>query len=220
MKTKHLFLLLTCFAFSSGALSAKSPKKAEAPVTEDVVEVYNIDPSHSSANFSVKHFLTPVRGSITGVTGHVNLDRLSPKNSSVEAKIDMTTFDTANAKRDGHMKSKEFLNVEQFPVLLFKSSSFEPKRTSKHFRKGVQSLPKEWILSGNLTFLGKTKAITIVTEFLGEGPGMKGTYLASWRGTVQLSRKDWGLSFGPMNLAIGDTVDVELIIESVRPSEP
>jgi polyisoprenoid-binding protein YceI len=79
---------------------------------------YEIDPVHSSVNFSIRHLMiTNVRGAFTGVKGSILFDREKPTESSVEAEIDTATINTREAQRDAHLKSADFLDVEKFPSI-------------------------------------------------------------------------------------------------------
>jgi len=85
---------------------------------------WTIDPNHSQVNFGIKHLqVSTVRGSISGVTGNVIWDEKNPSKSSVEATINTTTVTTNNEKRDAHLKSPDFFNVEKFPTMTFKSTA-------------------------------------------------------------------------------------------------
>lgn len=184
--------------------------------------VYKIDRAHSSVNFVVTHFKTPVRGSFSGVTGDIVLDAGTPEESEVtQVIIPATTINTNNKTRDEHMRDK-YIQTAEFPQIRFQSAHFKPKGRgfmSSLLKKDTPAFPKKWVLSGNLEFMGKTRSVDIDVELLGEGPGMKGTYLTSWRGTTTLKRKKWGISFGPMDGLIGEAVDIELLIEAGRPYE-
>src|SRR5271168_5028236 len=84
---------------------------------------WSIDPVHSSAQFKVKHMMiSNVKGEFTAVTGALVLDEKDIAKSRVEASIDATTINTREAQRDAHLKSADFLDVEKFPTLSFKST--------------------------------------------------------------------------------------------------
>ncbi|MBS1121315.1 MAG: YceI like family, partial [Deltaproteobacteria bacterium] len=84
---------------------------------------WNIDPSHSTAEFSVRHLMiTNVKGRFGALSGTVELDPEHPETSKVDVTIDATSIDTSNEKRDAHLKSPDFFDVEKFPSLTFKST--------------------------------------------------------------------------------------------------
>src|ERR1700758_5538411 len=87
---------------------------------------WNIDPSHATAEFKVKHMMIAnVKGHFSKVTGVLVHDDSDPTKSQVEATIEAASIETREAQRDAHLKSADFLHVEQFPVLLFKSTAID-----------------------------------------------------------------------------------------------
>src|SRR5271163_2635680 len=107
---------------------------------------YQIDPAHSSAHFSVRHMMIAhVRGEFSKLSGMIVYDSESPANSSIDAEIDAASINTREPQRDAHLKSADFLDVEKFPVITFKST-----RVSK---VKVDELSVE----GNLTIHGVTR---------------------------------------------------------------
>jgi polyisoprenoid-binding protein YceI len=161
-----------------------------------------IDTNHSQVNFQIRHSeVSTVRGSISGVTGTVVWDDKDLSKSSVEATINTTTVTTNNEKRDGHLKSPDFFNVEKFPTMTFKSTS-------------VTGTPGKLQVIGDLTLAGVTKSVTLDVD----GPtvpvkGMGGKLVTGFSATGMLKRSDFnfGTKFGaPM---LGDdvkfTIDVE-----------
>jgi len=161
-----------------------------------------IDTNHSQVNFQIRHGgVSTVRGSISGVTGTVVWDDKDPSKSSVEATINATTVSTNNEKRDGHLKSPDFFNVEKFPTLTFKSTS-------------VTGANGKLQVIGDLTLAGVTKSVTLDVD----GPtvpvkGMGGKLVTGFSATGMLKRSDF--NFGSKFAApiLGDevkfTIDVE-----------
>ena len=87
---------------------------------------WNIDPVHSSAEFKVKHMMiSNVKGQFTGVTGKLTLDSADVTKSTIEAVIDATSINTRDQQRDAHLKSADFVDVEKFPTLSFRSKKAE-----------------------------------------------------------------------------------------------
>src|SRR5438270_4028302 len=118
-------------------------------------EIYNFDDAHSTVGFSVHQFLGTTHGKFTKFEGKIEIDREHPENSSVTARIDVRSIDTGIVKRDNHLRSPEFFNVEKYPEITFKSSSV--KRTGPH----------EGDIVGDLTMHGVTKPITLHVKLLG-----------------------------------------------------
>lgn len=219
MKT-HLVLFVVLLLGASVSVQARVEEKSEMLKEADVLESYNIDKAHSSISFTIRHIMTPVRGQLSGIVGEIVINRNFLDKSSVSGiTIPVETLATSNEKRDNHVKDGFFKKAE-YPQILFQSTSFKPaKKGLGLLKKGGKksALPQKWILVGDLQFLGKKKSVKIEVECLGEGPGMQGTFLTSWRGTTTLARKDWGLDMGAMDVFIGETVDLEILIESGRP---
>jgi polyisoprenoid-binding protein YceI len=164
---------------------------------------WTIDPNHSQVNFGIKHLgVSTVRGSISGVTGTVNWDEKNPSKSSVEATITTTTVSTNNEKRDAHLKSPDFFNVEKFPTMTFKSTAV----TRENGKLQVV---------GDLTLTGVTKSVTLGVD----GPtapqkGMGGKMVTGFSATGTLKRSDFnfGSKYGaPM---LGDEVQFTIDIEA------
>jgi polyisoprenoid-binding protein YceI len=163
---------------------------------------WTIDPNHSQVNFAVKHLqVSTVRGSISGVTGNVIWDEKDLSKSSVEATITTTTVTTNNEKRDAHLKSADFFNVEKFPTMTFKSTA-------------VTGAPGKLQVVGDLTLGGVTKSVTLDVD--GPTPpqkGMGGKLVTGFSATGKLKRSDFnfGSKFGEPMLSdeVQFTIDVE-----------
>src|SRR6266571_3442613 len=117
-------------------------------------EAYKFDPSGSTIGFSVHQFLGTTRGKFTNFSGRIEVDREHPENSSVTAQIDVASIDTHIKKRDDHLRSVEFFDVEKFARMTFKSRSV--KRTG----------PQTGDLLGDLIMHGVTKPITLHVKLL------------------------------------------------------
>jgi polyisoprenoid-binding protein YceI len=146
---------------------------------------WNIDPTHSAAEFKVKHMMiSNVRGGFTAVSGILSLDETNIENSSVDVSIDAASLSTGDPQRDGHLKSADFFDVAQFPTLTFKSTSIK--------RTGADELA----VTGDLTIHGVTKPVV----FNAEGPTAPGK--DPWGNTriaisaaTKINRKDFGLTW-------------------------
>jgi polyisoprenoid-binding protein YceI len=173
---------------------------------------WEIDPVHTSTQFTVKHMMvTNVRGEFGKTTGVIQLDDKTPANSSVEATIDATSIDTRDPKRDGHLKSADFFDVEKYPTITFKS-------------KKVQKVGAEkYKISGDLTLHGVTK--DVVWDVVAPSKVMKAMNGDEKRGasaSTKINRKDFGLLWNkPLEaggVLVGDeviiTVDTELTKKS------
>jgi polyisoprenoid-binding protein YceI len=172
-------------------------------------QIYEIDPAHSSAHFSVRHMMVSnVRGQFTKVSGTIKFDSANPANSSVEATIDAASIDTHDPQRDTHLKSDDFFDVGKFPTLTFRS-----KRIEVHIDGGK--------VTGDLTMHGVTEEITLDVE--GPTPENKdpwGKYRIGLSATTKLSRKDFGLTWNSAletgGVLVGDEVKITIDVEAVR----
>jgi polyisoprenoid-binding protein YceI len=144
-------------------------------------ESYKFDQSGSTIDFSVHQFLGTTRGKFTNFSGRIELDREHPENSSVTAQIDVRSIDTRIKKRDDHLRSAEFFDVEKFPRITFKSRNV--KRTG----------PQSGDIAGDLTMHGITKPITLHVKLL---TPMNETGRTRWAVSCDpINRRDFNLMF-------------------------
>ena len=168
-------------------------------------QTYKIDPVHSTIGFKVRHLVGKVTGRFGEVSGIIQIDSGHPETSSVEASIQVQSIDTGNAKRDGHLKSADFFDAAQFPVITFKS-------------KKVNVVDKANAdVAGDLTIHGVTKKVTLHVQFLGMAKGPDGTPQTGWEATTKINRTEFGLIWNKLvegTAMIGEEVDINLQIES------
>jgi polyisoprenoid-binding protein YceI len=170
-------------------------------------DVYTIDPVHSEVGFKVTHMMVAnVKGSFEAFSGAIKLDPNSPENSSVEVTIETPSITTGNEKRDGHLQSADFFDVEKFPTMTFKS-------------KKVSKQGDQWIAVGDLTIRGVTKEIQL--PFTLSGPVNAGN--ASVLGvsaSTEINRTDFGVSWNKTldagGVVVGDKVKVEIEVEAKK----
>jgi polyisoprenoid-binding protein YceI len=163
-------------------------------------ETYKFDQSGSSIDFNVHQFLGTTRGKFTNFTGRIEVDREHSENSSVTAQIDVRSIDTRIKKRDDHLRSPEFFNVEKFPNMTFKSRSV--KRTG----------PQSGDILGDLTMHGVTKAVTLHVKLL---TSINETNRTRWSVTTDpIDRRAFNLMFAPATETIsGISQTVAITIE-------
>ena len=168
-------------------------------------ETYKFDQSGSTIGFSVHQLLGTTRGKFTSFTGRIEVDREHPENSSVTAQIDVRSIDTRIKKRDDHLRSPEFFNVEKFPNMMFKSRSV--KRTG----------PQSGDILGDLTMHGVTKAVTLHVKLL---TPINETNRTRWSVTTDpINRRDFNLMFAPATetiSGISQTVEINIEIAANR----
>ena len=172
--------------------------------------VYDIDPAHSSAHFSVRHMMiTNVRVEFTKVSGTVTFDPDNPGASQVEATIDVASLHTREEQRDAHLKSADFFDVAKFPEIKFVSKSVERLGDGEHSVKG------------DLTIHGVTKEVTFRVD--GPTPEIKdpwGNTKAGATATAKINRKDFGLVWNVAletgGVLVGEQVSISLEVELAR----
>jgi len=174
---------------------------------------YEVDPAHSHASFSIRHMMvTNVKGEFGNVSGEVMLDEKDPTKSTVKATIDVKTINTGVDKRDAHLKSPEFFDVEKFPTMTFEST-----KVSKGDKPGT------WKVEGTLTMHGVTKPVVLnVEELTDEVTNTMMGAPVKERGasaTTAISRKEFGMTYGSApalekgGVVLGDEVKVSIDVE-------
>ena len=183
-----------------GVLLSFTTKDAEAPT-------WNIDSNHTSISFEVTHFFTPVAGSFKDFDGSLNFDAENLAGSSADFTVKISSVETDNEKRNGHLQSEDFFNAEKYPEMKFKSSSFT--------KSG-----EDYTIIGNLTIREITKEISIPVEVLGIGehPMKKGKLITAMRSEFSLNRNDYGVGSGSWaaTAVVGDEVKVSVLLEANR----
>ena len=168
-------------------------------------ETYRFDASGSTIGFSVHQFLGTTQGKFTKFNGKIDVNRERAQNSSVAAQIDVRSIDTRIKKRDDHLRSAEFFNVEKFPQIAFKSRSVK------------QTGPQSGDILGDLTIHGVTKPVTLHVKLL---TPLNETNLTRWAVTVDpITRRDFNLMFAPATESvsgISQTVAINIEIEAKR----
>lgn len=165
-------------------------------------DTYKIDGVHSTAIFRIKHMNTSYSyGRFNDISGKIVNDAANPAAGSVEIEIKADSIDTHNANRDGHLKSPDFLNTKQFPVITFKS---------KEIKKAGDALE----VSGDFTLHGVTKPVTTKVVQTGTGKNPKGGELIGFETTFTIKRSDYGMNFMPGGL--GDVVQITFASEAVK----
>ena len=170
---------------------------------------WQIDPSHTSVEFSVKHMVvTTVKGLFSKVSGTIELDEADPTSSSVYAEIDAASIDTRWPDRDAHLRSADFLDVENYPTITFRSTRVE--------RAGGDRFK----LYGDLTIRGTTREVVLEAEFNGVGQDPWGGTRAGFSASGKIDRRDWGMTWNGAleagGLLVSDEVKISLDVEAIR----
>jgi polyisoprenoid-binding protein YceI len=174
---------------------------------------WQLDPYHTQVEFSAKHLgMMTVRGHFDEVRATADIDPDRPEAASVEVTISTASIRTNNGIRDNDLRSSNFLEVEEFPVITFKSTSVEP------------SGPDRYTLTGDLTIKGTTRSVALQVTRYGEfsDPGMMGHRIA-YGATGKINRKDFGLKFNMVldgRLVVSEEIQIMIEGELVEQQEP
>jgi polyisoprenoid-binding protein YceI len=169
---------------------------------------WTLDAAHANVEFSIKHMMiTTIRGRFEELALEVDFDDQAPERSSVVARIATASITTNEERRDGHLKSPDFLDVEKYPEMVFRSTSIA-KVSDRDFQ-----------ITGDLTIRDQTHPVVLNTELLGTVPGLQGGRLTAVSADTRINRKDWGLSW---NVAlesggwlVGDEIKIHIEFELV-----
>ncbi|MFI5379767.1 MAG: YceI family protein [Tepidisphaerales bacterium] len=158
---------------------------------------YQVDPVHTTLIYRIKHLQASYSyGRFNQVGGTFSYDPAAPEKTAFSMSVAAADIDSGNPQRDAHLKSPDFFNVKQFPVISFKSTSVK--------KAGDDKLE----VTGDLTLHGVTKSVTTTLTVIGTAKGMAGETRTGFEGTLELKRSDFGMN-GLMP-AVGD--DVRLIV--------
>ena len=173
---------------------------------------WQIDSAHSGAQFTVRHMMVSnIRGEMGGLKGKVEYDPAHPERSSVEVSIDVSTINTREPKRDAHLKSADFFDVEKFPAIAFRSRRVEVAGPGK--LKAI----------GDLTMHGVTREVVLDVDAPAEPVTMRGTLRTGATATTTISRKDFGMTWNRAietgGVAVSDAVAITIDVAMTRPAE-
>jgi len=170
--------------------------------------VWHIDPSHSLAEFSVRHMmLSRVRGRFTGVSGTIVDAADDPKHSLVKASIDVGSLITGDPQRDAHLRSPDFFDADTYPTITFES-------------RWVSGSREHFTLTGELTIRGQTREVSLDVTFNGIATNPLGQSVAGFTAEMRLNRKDFGLNWNMAleagGFMVGDEARIELELEAIK----
>jgi polyisoprenoid-binding protein YceI len=170
---------------------------------------YELDPVHTIVGFVARHMLSKVRGQFTEFTGTIEFGE-SPQDSRADVDVKTGSITTHNEKRDQHLMSGDFLEIEKYPMLTFRSTGVRPT--------GGTSFE----LDGDLTIKDITRTVTLSGEFLGWGPNMEGEPMFAASAKTTIDREDWGMTWNMAveagGFLVSKKVDIEIEIEAHRVS--
>jgi polyisoprenoid-binding protein YceI len=175
------------------------------PVLGAQPETWTVDPVHSTAQFTARHFgIVPVIGTIPIEKASVQLDAGSQIPTAVSAELDASKLDTHNDMRDGDLRSAHYFNVASTPDIRFVSTKID----------GTD--PAHFTIAGTLTMHGETHPVVLNAQVIASGKSPRGRSIIAYGASVTIDRTQWGMTYGP--LVVGNSVDISLNIEADGPS--
>lgn len=189
--------------------TATSGSAAQAAPTSIPAGAYQIDPAHSSINFSVRHLtINLVRGRFTDFNGTISYDDKDVTRSSVEFSAKVASINTDVARRDEHLRSPDFFDAAKFPEMTFKSTRVE--------RRGGEG----FVAHGDLTLHGVTKQLSIPFKLSGPVRDTSGKTRFGVEATTTIKRQDFGMNYGQMlegaGPVIANEVEINLQLEAIK----
>jgi polyisoprenoid-binding protein YceI len=168
---------------------------------------WTIDPLHSEVGFSVRHMMvSKVRGKFTKFSGEL-VTAENPVASSVTAEIDLSSIDTGAEQRDAHLRSPDFFDTDNHPVMTYRST-------------GIRAAGDDYVVDGELTLKGVTRQVPLHLEINGFGPDPYGGTRAGFTATAEINRQDFGVNWNAAlehgGVVVSDKVNIQLEIEAVR----
>lgn len=176
--------------------------------------LWQIDPAHSSVDFSVKHMMfTTVRGRFKDVKGTIEIDEQDPSRTRIEVEIAAASIDTGVADRDTHLRSADFLDVGNYPAITFRSTRVEG---------AIREEGKPFRIIGELTIRGKAAEVTLEATYLGSGKDPWGNIRSGAEASMKIDRRDWGLVWNQAletgGILVGNDIRIELQVQAVQPA--
>ena len=171
--------------------------------TQATAATWQIDTTHSTISFKIKHMLSKTGGQFTDWSGTIDAGDALAK-GSVNVEIQAASIDTRDEKRDNHLRSQDFFHVEEHPTLTFASTKIE--KTGEN----------TYLMHGDLTMRGVTKTVEIPFEFHGTAKDPWGNTKAGFSGSTTIDRKDfdivWNSALDQGGFVLGDEVEIQLDI--------
>jgi polyisoprenoid-binding protein YceI len=173
-------------------------------------DTWQIDPSHTNVEFTVRHMMiSNVKGQFQKTTGTIAVNGDDPDSAKIDATIDASSINTRVEKRDAHLKSPDFLDVAKYPTITFKSTKVEAEG------------PNKWKVTGDLTLHGVTKPVVLEVE--SAGPPIHdpmGNTRAGASATTKINRSDYGLTWNKAlesgGVLVGDEVAISIDVEAIK----
>ncbi|MBH0008227.1 YceI family protein [Salinibacterium sp. SWN1162] len=174
--------------------------------TNFAIGTWQLDPTHSTVAFTVKHLMiSKVRGTFDGFSGTIVTSEV-PAENSITATIDMATINTNQPDRDGHLRTNDFFNVEEFPTATFTSTSMDIDGD-------------DLTIEGDLTLRGVTKPVTLKGEFGGIATNPYGQTVAAASATTVINRTEFGINYNAAletgGVLLGENITLTFDLQAV-----
>ena len=194
-------LLVPLLVASAPSVQDTRPRPAPA--------VWNIDNAHSSVGFTIRHFVSRVRGSFGNVKGTITADENAWQDAVIDVEIATASISTAQERRDAHLRSPDFFAADSFPTIRFRSTRIERDENNAK-------------IHGNLTLRGVTRTVVLDGSFTGLMKASQGDRVG-FEASTTINRVDYGVKWNRAaeggGVMLGDDVKVEIAIEAVRAKE-
>ena len=182
---------------------------ATSPALTELTGTYTLDPAHSRIGFVARHaMVTKVRGAFNEFEGTATLDGANPAGSTAQVTISAASIDTRNAQRDGHLRSNDFLAMDEYPQITFSSTGAR------------QAGDSTFELTGDLTIKGVTNQITVPFSFEGVAKDPFGNLRVGFEGAVTINRKDYGITWNAAletgGVLVSEKVTLEFEISAIK----
>jgi len=176
-------------------------------ITQPEIGTWAIDPAHTVIGFTARHLMAAkVRGSFHEFSGEIRMGE-TPEASAVDVSIDAASISTGVADRDGHLRSPDFLNVEEHPAMAFRSTE-------------VRRSGDDYVVEGELTIRDITKPVSLDLQYHGVATDPWGNAKAMFSAETKVDREEWGLTWNaPLEAGgwlVGKTVTIELEIQAAK----
>jgi len=174
--------------------------------------LWQIDPAHSAVDFSVKHMMfTTVRGRFKDVKGTIEIDEQDPSRTRIDVEIAAASIDTGVADRDGHLRSADFLDVEKYPAITFRSTRVDGV---------IKEEGKPFAVTGDLTIRGKGAQVTLEATYLGSGKDPWGKIKSGAEASTKIDRRDWGLVWNQAletgGILVGNDIRIDIQVQAAK----
>lgn len=173
---------------------------------------WQIDPAHTQVDFSVKHMMfAKVRGSFEAVEGALRFDPDNVDESSVRVEIDAGSINTGQEDRDAHLRSADFLDVEEYPTITFES------------RNVVGLGGDRYDVTGDLSIHGVTREVTLEATLGGVGTDPWGNERCAFSASTKIDRRDYGLTWNQAletgGILVGEHVNISIDVQATQASD-